>query len=157
WAAPASAEVAPGRRLRAAVPGARVTRAAASRWHCDGRRADRGGCGGGILVPSSPGTTPTMSRRRRSRRGAWGRRRGRPRTPPSRRRRRRPGAGPARAAGATRNRPWRGTRRLVVGTEHPHAFSFAARQSLFVVETERVALVIVAPVGHGTPSGPSPG
>src|SRR5262249_41569186 len=112
WAAPASAEVAPGRRLRAAVPGARVTRAAASRWHCDGRRADRGGCGGWILVPSSPGTTPTMSRRRRSRRATGRRRRARPRTPPSRRRRVGRDAEPAVARDASPRRRDRAPARL---------------------------------------------
>jgi hypothetical protein len=49
------------------------------------------------------------------------------------------------------------SRRVVVGTEHAHALGFAVRESLVVVETERVVFMIVAPVGHGTPSGPYPG
>ena len=55
--------------------------------------------------------------------------------------------------------PGRGPCRLVVvGPEHAHAFALTARQCLlFVFETERIPLVVVAPVGHGTPSGPRPG
>src|SRR5205823_11259958 len=49
-------------------------------------------------------------------------------------------------------------RLVVVGPEHAHAFALAARHCLLVVfETERIPLVVVAPIGHGTPSGPRPG
>jgi hypothetical protein len=47
---------------------------------------------------------------------------------------------------------------LLIGPEHAHSFALAARCCcLFVFKTELFALVIVAPIGHGTPSGPIPG